>query len=328
MKQRIFFIGSSLVVSAIFLWVAYGFYKAYQPKPLVLQGEIVAQSYNVAAKIPGRIGKIYVRKSQMVHKGDLLYTIYSPELEAKLKQAEAAKDAASYQKEQANNGTRKERINALKAQYEKALAAEKFLQKSFERIENLYKAGVVSEQKRDEVRTKYIAAKQNTRAAKELYEMAKKGARKELKLQVDAKERVFKAKVEEVNAFKQETKQYAFCNGEVAQILFHDGEIVPQGFPVITLYDMNDTWARLAVREDYLKYFKMGSTIDVQIPALSQKSFKMRVAHIAVMGSYATWKASESGQGFDLKSFEVELRPLHPIKGVRVGMSLLVTPKE
>jgi len=158
--------------------------------------------------------------------------------------------------------------------------------------------------------------------------MAKKGARKELKLQVDAKERVFKAKVEEVNAFKQETKQYAFCNGEVAQILFHEGEIVPQGFPVITLYDMNDTWARLAVREDYLKYFKMGSTIDVQIPALSQKSFKMRVAHIAVMGSYATWKASESGQGFDLKSFEVELRPLHPIEGVRVGMSLLVTPKE
>ena len=42
------------------------------------------------------------------------------------------------------------------------------------------------------------------------------------------------------------------------------------------------------------------------------------------MGEYATWKATESGKGFDMKSFEVELRPTQAIEGLRVGMSVLL----
>ena len=35
------------VVTAIVIWVSMTFYRAYQPKALVLQGEIDAQSYNI-----------------------------------------------------------------------------------------------------------------------------------------------------------------------------------------------------------------------------------------------------------------------------------------
>ena len=42
------------------------------------------------------------------------------------------------------------------------------------------------------------------------------------------------------------------------------------------------------------------------------------------MGDFATWRATESGKGFDMKSFEVQLRPLKSIKDLRVGMSVLL----
>jgi len=45
---------------------------------------------------------------------------------------------------------------------------------------------------------------------------------------------------------------------------------------------------------------------------------------VAVMGDFATWKATQSGKGFDMKSFEVDMRPLDEIKDLRVGMSVLL----
>jgi hypothetical protein len=42
------------------------------------------------------------------------------------------------------------------------------------------------------------------------------------------------------------------------------------------------------------------------------------------MGDFAVWRAAEAGKGFDMKSFEVELRPTQKIEGLRVGMTLLL----
>ena len=110
----------------------------------------------------------------------------------------------------------------------------------------------------------------------------------------------------------------------MTQVLIHPGELAPTGFPVVFTVDMNNTWGRFAVREDYLKYFQKGKIFRVKIPAIGDRSYAFRVSYIAVMGDYATWRATESGKGFDMKSFEVELRPLKPIKNLRVGMSLLL----
>ena len=47
-----------LIITAIVIWVSMTFYKAYQPKALILQGEIDAQSYNISSKLPGRISEV------------------------------------------------------------------------------------------------------------------------------------------------------------------------------------------------------------------------------------------------------------------------------
>jgi len=318
------FIATFSIILVVIVWVVYTFYKAYQPKPIILQGEIDAQTYNISSKLPGRISKIFVKKGDIVKVGDIIFTISSPEIQAKLKQAQAAKDAVGAQKRQANNGARKQEIQALKEQYKKAKVAKELMNITYIRIKKLYDEGVVSQQKRDEVYTKYKAAKYTANAAKQMLDMAKEGARIEIKDAALAKERVYDAKVDEVNSFIKETKQYSSYNGEVSQILIHASELSPTGFPVVSIVDMEDSWARFAVREDYLKGFKKDKIFKVKIPALGNKTYEFKVKNIAVMGDYATWKATESGKGFDMKSFEVELTPTKSIEGLRVGMSVLL----
>jgi len=314
----------TVVIIAIVIWVSITFYNAYQPKATILQGEIDAQSYNISSKIPGRIAQVFVKKGDFVNKGDIVFTLSSPEVEAKLAQAKAAKDAAGAQKEQADKGARAQEIQAALDQWEKAKAAESLMKTTYERIDRLYRQGVVSQQKRDEVYTKYKAAKYDANAAKQMAVMAKEGAREEVKKAATAQERVYEAKVDEANAYIKETSQRAFHKGEVSQVLIQAGELTPTGFPVVSLIDIEDAWARFAVREDYLSRFKKGKTFKAKIPALGEKRYPFTVSNIAVMGEYATWKATESGKGFDMKSFEVELRPTQPIEGLRVGMSVLL----
>ena len=311
-------------VMALVVWVGYTFFMAYQPKAIVLQGQIDAQSYNVSSKIPGRISEIFVNKGDVVEVGDSVFSISSPEVQAKLKQAKAAQDVALSQKTQANNGARKQQIQASYDQWQKAKAAEELMKTTYERISNLYEEGVVSQQKRDEVFTKYKAAKYTSNAAKQMAVMTKEGARFEVKKAADAQERVYAAKVDEVNAYIDETMQYSFHKGEVSQVLIHSGELAPTGFPVVSIIDIQDSWAKFAVREDYLVSFKKGKSFKVKIPALGEDIYDFKVTTIAVMGDFATWRATESGKGFDMKSFEVELRPLKPIKNLRVGMSVLL----
>jgi HlyD family secretion protein len=313
-----------IVITALVVWVSYTFYEAYQPKPTVLQGEIDAQSYHVSSKLPGRISEVYVKKGDRVTIGDAIFSISSPEVQAKLKQALAAKDAAGAQKLQAQNGARKQEIQAANEQYKKAKAAESLMYTTYNRIENLYKQGVVSQQKRDEVFTQYEAAKYSANAAHQMLLMAREGARSEVKEAALAQERVYEGKVDEVNAFVKETKQYAFHDGEVSQILIHEGELSPTGFPVVSIIDISDSWAKFSVREDYLQHFKKDKVFKVTIPALGDMQYEFKVRYIAVEGDYATWRATQSGKGFDMKSFEVEFVALKPIKDLRVGMSVLL----
>jgi HlyD family secretion protein len=311
-------------VGVFVVWVGVTFYKAYQTKPLRLQGEIDAQSYSVSSKLPGRIGELFVKKGDFVHSGERIFTIKSPEVEAKLKQAKAAQDAAGAQKTEANKGARKEQIQAAHDQWQKAKAAQALMLTTYKRIEKLYNEGVVSQQKYDEVYTQYLAAKYTSNAAKQMAVMAKEGARVEVKKAADAQERVYAAKVDEVNAYIHEQVAYSFHKGEVSSILIHSGELVPTGFPVVTIIDIEESWAKFAVREDYLKAFKKDKIFNVKIPALTEDTYQFVVVQIAVMGDFATWKATESGKGYDMKSFEVELKPLKKIEGLRVGMSVLL----
>ncbi|ELD1797269.1 biotin/lipoyl-binding protein [Vibrio fluvialis] len=304
-------------------WIGYSFYQAYQPEPVRLQGQIESQQYSISSKVPGRIDQVYVRKGDEVKKGQLIFTLHSPEIEAKLEQAIAGQKAAGALAQEAENGAREQQIRAAKDQWMKAKAAAELAEKTYLRVNNLYKDGVVAEQKRDEANTQWQAAKYTESAAFQMYEMAKEGARAETKQAAQEKARMAAGAVAEVEAYAADTKIESWFDGEVSQVLMQSGELVPQGFPVVTVVDREDSWAVLNVREDLLSHFQKGTTFNAYLPALN-KSLEFKVTHVAVMGDFATWRSTDAAQGFDLRTFEVEARPTAPETNLRMGMSVVV----
>lgn len=314
------------VALSVASWVGYSFYQAYQPKPVRLQGQIESQQYSISSKVPGRIDQVMVRKGDHVEKGELIFTLHSPEIEAKLEQAKAGQKAAGALAMEAEKGARAQQIQAAKDQWQKAKAASALMEKTYLRVNNLYKEGVVAEQKRDEAKTQWDAAKYTESAAFQMYQMAQEGARSETKLAAAEKARMAAGAVAEVEAYAEDTTIESWFDGEVSQVLLQSGELAPQGFPVVTVIDTDDSWAVLNVREDLLSHFEKGQTFSAFVPALN-KQIEFKVSHIAVMGDFATWRSTDAAQGFDLRTFEVEARPTQPVQNLRMGMSLVVELK-
>ncbi|EJH64057.1 HlyD family secretion protein [Vibrio cholerae] len=313
----------TLTAVAVVGWIGYRFYQAYQPEPVTLQGQIESQQYSISSKVPGRIDQVLVRKGDQVEKGQLIFTLLSPEIDAKLEQAIAGQKAAGALAQEAENGAREQQIQAAKDQWLTAKAAADLAEKTYLRVNNLYNDGVVSEQKRDEAQTQWQAAKYTESAALQMYELAKEGAREETKQAALEKARMAAGAVAEVEAYAADTKIQSWFDGEVSQVLMHSGELAPQGFPVVTVVDTQDTWAVFNVREDLLKHFTQGVQFTAYLPALD-KSIEFKVTHVAVMGDFATWRSTDATQGFDLRTFEVEARPVTPTEGLRMGMSVVV----
>lgn len=313
----------AVVALAVAGWIGYSFYQAYQPEPIRLQGQIESQQYSISSKVAGRIDQVFVRKGDEVEKGQLIFSLHSPEIAAKLEQAVANKKAAGAMAREAENGARSQQVRAAKDQWLKAKAAADLAEKTYLRVNNLYKDGVVAEQKRDEANTQWQAAKYTESAALQMYNMAQEGARSETKQAAQEKVNVAAGAVAEVEAYAADTQIESWFDGEVSQVLMQSGELAPQGFPVVTVVDRQDSWAVLNVREDLLSQFKKGSTFRAYLPALDQH-VEFTVSHVAVMGDYATWRSTDSAQGFDLRTFEVEARPTQAQKDLRMGMSVVV----
>ncbi|MCE7555932.1 HlyD family secretion protein [Aliivibrio fischeri] len=315
---------SIVTLSVVIGWIGYSFWSAYQPRPELLQGQIEAEQYNISSKVPGRIENIYVKKGDMIEKGQAVFSLYSPEIEAKLAQAKAGEAAASALAEEAEQGARTQQVAAAKDQWRKAKAASQLLEKTYARVNNLYKDGVVAEQKKDETYTQWQAAKYTESAAYQMYQMAKEGARTETKRAANEKVKMAMGSVAEVEAYVADTKIDSWYQGEVSQVLLNEGEIAPQGFPVVSVIDMSEAWALFHVREDKLKNYTKGEVLKVYLPALDRTE-DFKITHVSVLGDYATWRATDNSQGFDLKTFEIEAHPVNPISDLRVGMSAIVT---
>ncbi|GAC36355.1 HlyD family secretion protein [Paraglaciecola psychrophila] len=312
-----------ILVALLISWLCFRFYRAYQPQPIRLQGQIQAQQYSISSKVPGRIEQVLVRKGDQVKKSQLIFTLYSPEITAKLDQAIAGQKAAGAMAKEAEKGARTQEIQASKDQWLKAKSATELMEKTYQRINNLYKDGVIAEQKSDEANTQRLAAKYTENAAFQMYQLTQEGAREETKFAAQQKEIMAAGVVAEVQASAADTKITSWFDGEVSQVLLNSGELAPQGFPVVTVIDTKDAWAVLNVREDLLKSFQKGMRFIAYLPALDKK-IPFEVSHIAVMGDFATWRSTDAAQGFDLRTFEVEARPVELTDDLRMGMSLVV----
>lgn len=289
----------------------------------VIQGEVEVSEYRVSSKLPGRIAEICVTEGDFVHKGDTLAILDVPEVEAQKRAAEATQDAAKAVSEMADNGARKEQIQAVYQLWQQAVAASDIAEKTYKRLQNLYNEGVISAQKRDEAFAAYKATQAQVLAAKSQYDMAKSGARNEERKAASDQANAAKNATDVVKSLLRETVQIATADGEVSEIFPKVGELVGLGSPIMSISEMNDMWGTFNIREDQLNGMKVGDTFKAYCPAFD-KEIEMKVYHIKDQGSFAVWKATKTNGQYDIKTFEVKARPSKPVEGLRPGMTLII----
>ena len=253
--------------------------------PEVIQGEMEVEEYRVSGKVPGRILELRVKEGDLVKAGDTLAIIEAPEVEAKMVQARNAADAASAIAQMAQNGARKEQVQAAAQLYEQAKAGLEIAEKSYNRMKKLYEEEVVSAQKFDEAEAMYKSAQAQVKAAKSQYDMAVNGARAEERRAASATAGQARGAVQEVQGYVRETVQIAQMAGEVTDVFPKVGELVGTGTPIMSIAVMDDQWATFNIREDQLKDIKVGQEITVRVPAIDKET-KMKVTSMKDKGSY------------------------------------------
>ena len=284
--------------------------------PTLIQGTVECTTYKASSKVPGRIDDMKVEQGDRVEKGQLLYTLSTPELEAKLRQAEAVKSAAAALDQAAIAGARIQQIEAAMNMWEKAQAGLELARKTYERVKNLYEQGVVPEQKMDEASANYKAMEATALAAKAQYNLAMDGARKEDKEAAAARVRQAEGVVSEVESYISDAMVYSPVTGEVSTIIAEQGELVGSGYPVVAILDMSDMWVTFNIKETLLPAIRVGTRMSGYVPALGY-DVEFEVTYIAVQADFATWSATRTQGGFDIRTFAVKAKPTTHIENVR-----------
>ncbi len=289
----------------------------------VIQGEVEVGEYRVSCKLPARVVEIRVKEGDFVHKGDTLAILEIPEMNAQEKVAQSTEAATQALSNLTEEGARREAIQSARQLVVQAKAATDVAKKTYDRMQNLFNEGVMSQQKRDEAKAAWEVALAHENVMKSQYEMAKNGARTEEKKAAQSQANAAKHAVDVVRSVLKETVQVAAVDGEVSDIYPKEGELVGMGSPILSISMMKDMWGTFNVREDQLNGLKVGDTFTAFSPAFN-KELKLKVFEIKDEGSYAVWKATKSNGQYDLKTFEVKARPINPFDGLRPGMSLIV----
>lgn len=289
----------------------------------VIQGEVEVGEYRVSCKLPARVVEIRVKEGDFVHKGDTLAILEIPEMNAQEKVAQSTEAATQALSNLTEEGARREAIQSARQLVVQAKAATDVAKKTYDRMQNLFSEGVMSQQKRDEAKAAWEVALAHENVMKSQYEMAKNGARTEEKKAAQSQANAAKHAVDVVRSVLKETVQVAAVDGEVSDIYPKEGELVGMGSPILSISMMKDMWGTFNVREDQLNGLKVGDTFTAFSPAFN-KELKLKVFEIKDEGSYAVWKATKSNGQYDLKTFEVKARPINPFEGLRPGMSLIV----
>ena len=316
-----------MVLILLLGFIAFGLWKSYQPKEIELQGRVEADTIHVSTKVPSRIEEIYVHDGQKVSKDQELVRLFSPEVDAKKQQALAALQSALALQSTAERGSQQENIDSLYANWQSLKAQEALAKTTYQRGANLFKEGVISRQRRDEMQAAALSASQLTEAAYQQYARAKRGSTPQQLSSADAQVQIAQAAVAEANALAAETKLRSPIDGTVSKTYGKVSELVAMGVPVVSIIQDDDLWVSVNVREDLYAQIYKAKTMNGFIPALNQTAtFKIKT--IDAEGEFATIKTTRQTGGYDIRSFKIHLAPVQPITDLKVGMSVLFKIKE
>lgn len=292
-----------------------------RPQPLLVQGEVDATRFDIAARVDGRVKEVQVARGQDVVSGAVLVIIDNPETLAKRDQMVAAKAVAEAQLANVLVGTRAETVAARLADLGRAQANLVLAQKTFDRVHTLTDQGNSPQARLDQATDTLRESERSVDQAQSAYDLAVNGYTKEERAIAKVNVEKAEADIRAVQSIIDQLVVRAPISSQVYQRNIEPGEYVAPGVPLLSLISLDDLWIHFDLREDLVRGLKVGDELAVRIPALGDRSIPVVIKLIATKGEYVSWRATRATGDFDLRTFSIRAYPVQPIPELRPGMS-------
>jgi HlyD family secretion protein len=279
-----------------------------EQKENIIQGKIEKEQIAVVSKIPGKILKIFVKEGDIVQKGDTLAILDIPEVDAKKNQAEGAVISAKAQYKMAVKGATENQIKQLEAKKTGLKEQYEFAQKSINRLSNMLKDSLISQQTYDETFAKYQGAQAQYNAVVAELDDAKKGARIEQQTMALGQQDRALGALQEVETADKERYIIAPQNMSIETITLNPGELALPGYTLFNGYITNSTYFRFTIPENQLAKFKKGQEITVHVP-YKKEDIKGTISTIKQLGAYGNIATAYPDYEMQESLFEMKITP-------------------
>jgi HlyD family secretion protein len=347
---------------------------------LEFSGTVETREIQTGSKVGGRVSSVLVVEGQKVSGGTVMVRFDAAELEAmtrqlqarvaqaeadaaklragfrpeEIEQAEAAARTQRAQLEALREGPRTQEIEQAEAELAAAQAEAANAQRNYARIEQLHKTGDVSNQARDDARTKNDAAraraesvaervkllhagtrKEDVKAGEARYQQAaasaqlmRKGYRREDIAAAEGRLREAKALLDEtrVRLAEGEVRAPDSCgqNGCLVEVVsVRPGDVVTANRAVATLLEPSQLWVRIFVPEPELGRIGVGQKANIRVDSFSDRTFTGAVEQIASRSEFLP-RNIQTREDRDHQVFGIKIRVDNHEGALKSGMAATV----
>ena len=275
--------------------------------------------------------------------------------------AQAALNMAQQKLAALERGARPQEKKMVQQELAAAQAAFDTAEKTWNRVNSLAQEGVVPQQRADEVEMKYLSAKAQLTAMEAKVEMVNEGARVEeveaareqvsqaqagveaarqtlrqaeearamvdirLKDEEAARQSVAAGRgvLDEVKAYKKNTRITSPVQGRVTERMVRTGEIVAPGYAMLSVTRVDGYWVDVYVDETQFVGRAVGDAVTVEIPALGRR-LPGRITQIQAAADFATQHATNESGSFDVRGVKVRVSPDGDVRELAAGLTARV----
>jgi HlyD family secretion protein len=283
-------------------------------------GMVRATEIRIQPEISGRLAAVRVKPGDPVHAGDVLAELANPELAAALAEARAATGEAVAVRNRVYAGPRREQVEILDREVQKAQSNLTLAEQHFARVAALAANQHASRQDLDEAAAEVAVAQAAVAMARSKHAEAEAGPTDEDRRTADAKAAAAAAAATVLERRLAKTILKAPVDGTVRIIAAEPGEAIAPGRTIVTLDAARGGWFSFVLREDRLAGAAIGATLQLTDSAGNTRA--ARITEIRALGEFATWRAARAVGDHDLNSFAVRADPVAAEDRLTPGMTV------
>ncbi len=275
-----------LILLLLVIVVRFFVYPFFKAKPgieneLTLSGNIEAHESLVGFKVQGRIVDLPVEEGQQVTPGALLARLDDADYRQKVRIDETNVNVRQSDLALQLAGTREQETKALQQIMFDAQADMTQKEIDNERAQNLFAKDEISAQDRDHAETALKRAQATYQAARERYDEAIEGTRKESIAIARANLKAANANLGLSRVQLEYTTLRAPSAGIITVRQAELGEVVLPGTPVVTIADLDHVWLRAYIAETDLGRIRWGQGATVKTDTYPGKEYRGHISFIS-----------------------------------------------